>query len=196
MNRETQLTRICFASSIAYIEHSRFPEISWNPPRRDTVFRYTSRLLAMEGTGISRHKFLWAATAAASISILPAEVRAAAKLSALGEPPSTIPIFSSATPILFNPEWALGSSMDILPHDVVEKIFTEPMVKQYLSAGWEARGAILATDAGISRGLLNSTPSRALLRISSTHRGHRRERGHQSLARCAEPNLVARLFLL
>ncbi len=37
---------------------------------------------------------------------------------------------------MFDPDLALGSSIDILSHDVVEKIFTEPMVKQCLSAGW------------------------------------------------------------
>src|SRR3954469_6185806 len=90
----------------------------------------------MKRTGISRRKFLGAATAAASISIMPAELRGAAKLAAAGENPSTIRVSSSITPILFDPDQALGSSMDILSHDVVEKIYTEPMVKQCLSAGW------------------------------------------------------------
>jgi hypothetical protein len=51
-------------------------------------------------------------------------------------PLSTVRISSSATPILFDPDQALGSSMDILSHDVVEKIYTPEMVKQCLSAGW------------------------------------------------------------
>lgn len=118
----------------------------------------------MGGTCIPRHQILWAATAAASI---PAQVRAAAKLPAVGGPPSTIPIFCFDTPILFDPEWVPGSSMDILSHDVVENIYTEPMVKQYSSAGWRARGPILATEAGISREVLKIRPNRALLRISS-----------------------------
>jgi len=42
----------------------------------------------------------------------------------------------SGEPILFDPDKALGSSMDILSHDVVEKIYTPEMVKQCLSAGW------------------------------------------------------------
>src|SRR6476646_8917406 len=83
-------------------------------------------LVPMKRTGISRRKFLGAATAAASLSILPAELRSAAKLAATGENPSTIRVSSSATPIMFDPDQALGSSMDILSHDVIEKIYTEP----------------------------------------------------------------------
>jgi F5/8 type C domain-containing protein len=49
---------------------------------------------------------------------------------------ATVRVANSAMPILFDPDKALGSSMDILSHDVVEKIYTEPMVKQCLSAGW------------------------------------------------------------
>src|SRR5256714_2440109 len=90
----------------------------------------------MKRTGTSRRKFLGAATAAASISIMPAELRGAAKLAAAGENTSTIRVSSSITPIMFDPDQALGSSMDILSHDVIEKIYTEPMVKQCLSAGW------------------------------------------------------------
>ena len=67
---------------------------------------------------------------------MPAELRGAAKLAAAGENPSTIRVSSSITPIMFDPDQALGSSMDILSHDVIEKIYTEPMVKQCLSAGW------------------------------------------------------------
>lgn len=36
----------------------------------------------------------------------------------------------------FDPDQALGSSMDILPEGVVDKIYTPPMIKQCLSAGW------------------------------------------------------------
>src|SRR3954466_2898621 len=64
----------------------------------------------MKRTGISRRKFLGAATAAASISIMPAELRGAAKLAAAGENPSTIRVSSSITPIMFDPDQALGSS--------------------------------------------------------------------------------------
>ena len=86
----------------------------------------------MKASRISRRKFLGAAGAAATLTV-PA-LRAAAKLSAPSA--STIRISSSATPILFDPDQALGSSMDILSHDVVEKIYTPEMVKECLSAGW------------------------------------------------------------
>ena len=88
----------------------------------------------MKAHRISRRKFLGTAGAAATLSVAPA-LRAAARLSALTEV-STVRISSSAPPILFDPDQALGSSMDILNHDTVEKIYTEPMVKQCLSAGW------------------------------------------------------------
>ncbi len=49
---------------------------------------------------------------------------------------ATVRVAASAAPILFDPDQALGSSMDILSHDVVEKIYTPAMVKQCLAAGW------------------------------------------------------------
>ncbi len=93
----------------------------------------------MKPTRVSRRRFLGAAGAAASFTMIPSQVRAAAKVSSTSEVASevaTVHVSSSATPILFDPDLALGSSMDILSHDVVEKIYTEPMVKQCLSAGW------------------------------------------------------------
>jgi F5/8 type C domain-containing protein len=36
----------------------------------------------------------------------------------------------------FDPDQALGSSMDILPYGVVDKVYTEPIIKECLSAGW------------------------------------------------------------
>jgi F5/8 type C domain len=93
----------------------------------------------MKTSPISRRTFLGTAGAVATFSIVPAALRGAAGQAAMGEPTSevaTIRIASSATPILFDPDQALGSSMDILSHDVVEKIYTPEMVKQCLSAGW------------------------------------------------------------
>src|SRR5690348_5702382 len=90
----------------------------------------------MKPTGMSRRQFLGTATAAASLTVIPVELRAAASIATSSTEPSAIRIASSAKPILFDPDQALGSSMDILSHDVVEKIYTEPMVKQCLSAGW------------------------------------------------------------
>ncbi len=87
----------------------------------------------MKPPRISRRKFLGTA-GAATLTAVPA-FRAAAKLSSPNEA-ATVRISSSASPTLFDPDQALGSSMDILNHDVVEKIYTEPMIKQCLSAGW------------------------------------------------------------
>jgi hypothetical protein len=83
---------------------------------------------------LSRRKFLGTAGAAATLTV--PTLRAAASLAATSEGPSVVHVSIAAAPILFDPDQALGSSMDILSHDVVEKIYTEPMVKQCLSAGW------------------------------------------------------------
>ncbi|MGE5207028.1 MAG: discoidin domain-containing protein [Chlamydiota bacterium] len=36
----------------------------------------------------------------------------------------------------FDPDKALGSSMDILPYGIVDKVYTQPIIKECLSAGW------------------------------------------------------------
>jgi len=36
----------------------------------------------------------------------------------------------------FDPDQALGSSMDILPTSLVDKVYSEPILKESLSAGW------------------------------------------------------------
>src|SRR6267378_8575831 len=38
--------------------------------------------------------------------------------------------------IKFDPDQALGSSMDILPASLIDKVYTEPILKASLSAGW------------------------------------------------------------
>ena len=88
-----------------------------------------------DNSRVSRRRFLGAAGAAAALSVVPRSLRAASRV-APSSSVSTIHISSSTTPILFDPDKALGSSMDILSHDVVEKIYTPEMVKQCLSAGW------------------------------------------------------------
>jgi F5/8 type C domain len=85
----------------------------------------------IENSRLSRRKFLGTASAAAALVVIPRPLRSASANS-----PATVRVAASATPILFDPDKALGSSMDILSHDVVEKIYTEPMVKQCLAAGW------------------------------------------------------------
>ncbi|MGA2099569.1 MAG: discoidin domain-containing protein [Candidatus Sulfotelmatobacter sp.] len=88
----------------------------------------------MKNPRISRRKFLGTAGAAATLTI--PTLRAAASLSVPSPLPAAVRISASAAPILFDPDQALGTSMDILSHDVVEKIYTSEMVKQCLSAGW------------------------------------------------------------
>jgi hypothetical protein len=103
-----------------------------------SAFRYTSRV-PMKTPGISRRKFIGAASAAVTLTAIPASLRAAAREPGTPEASSTastVRISSAANPILLDPDQALGSSMDILSHDVVEKIYTPEMVKQCLSAGW------------------------------------------------------------
>jgi hypothetical protein len=94
--------------------------------------------LPMKTPGISRRKFIGAASTAATFTLLPSPLRVAAYESATPETGSisTLRVSSAAKPILFDPDQALGSSMDILSHDIVEKIYTPEMVKQCLSAGW------------------------------------------------------------
>jgi hypothetical protein len=90
----------------------------------------------MKNVSISRRKFLGAAGAAATLTAIPLPLRSASTSTAAGDSISTVRVSTSAAPILFDPDQALGSSMDILSHDVVEKIYTPEMVKQCLSAGW------------------------------------------------------------
>lgn len=92
----------------------------------------------MKHPRFSRREFLGAASAAATFTVLPSSIRATVHDTAAegGATVSTVRISYSAKPILFDPDQALGSSMDILSHDVVEKIYTPEMVKQCLSAGW------------------------------------------------------------
>ncbi len=49
---------------------------------------------------------------------------------------ATIQVNTNQLKNAFDPDQALGTSMDILPPGVVDKIYTPEMVKQCLSAGW------------------------------------------------------------
>jgi len=57
----------------------------------------------------------------------------------LGEavPAQTIRVDTTAgRAVRFDPDQALGSSMDILPANLVDKVYSEPILKESLSAGW------------------------------------------------------------
>ena len=92
----------------------------------------------MKSSSISRRKFLGSASAAAALTIAPTMLQAAASFAQSEKGPtlSTVRVSFPATPISFDPDQALGSSMDILSHDVVEKIYAPDVVKECLSAGW------------------------------------------------------------
>src|SRR6266699_2710588 len=52
-------------------------------------------------------------------------------------PAQTIRVATTAgRAIRFDPDQALGSSMDILPANLVDKVYSEPILKESLSAGW------------------------------------------------------------
>jgi hypothetical protein len=60
-------------------------------------------------------------------------------LALLGEaaPAQTIRVDTTpARSIQFDPDQALGSSMDILPANLIETVYSEPILKESLSAGW------------------------------------------------------------
>lgn len=90
----------------------------------------------MSNRKFSRRKFLENATAAAGFAAISHPIHAIAQLTSSKEHEATVTVDLGAKPIFFDPDQALGSSMDILPHDVVDKIYTPEMVKQCLSAGW------------------------------------------------------------
>src|SRR5215469_17902475 len=90
----------------------------------------------MKTPPISRREFLATASVAATLTVFNHCGVAKAAGATPSKTPSTVRISSSTKPILFDPDQALGTSMDILSYDVVEKIYTPEMVKQCLSAGW------------------------------------------------------------
>src|SRR6266480_4505690 len=52
-------------------------------------------------------------------------------------PAQTIRVDTTAgRAIRFDPDQALGTSMDILPANLVDKVYSEPILKESLSAGW------------------------------------------------------------
>jgi len=87
---------------------------------------------------VSRREFLGVAASAVALGILPEPIRASADVSpsAGSSSVATVRVSSASVPILFDPDAALGSSMDILSHDVIQKIYTPEMVRQCLSAAW------------------------------------------------------------
>lgn len=86
--------------------------------------------------GVSRRGFLQRVSGMTGLLMLPAGARAqAAPL-----PPRTSVVTVEADPerVLnnFDPDLALGTSMDILPQGVVDTVYTPANIQEYLSAGW------------------------------------------------------------
>lgn len=93
---------------------------------------------------ITRRRFLTrAAGAAAALSIDPgrastAEVPAArsGSRSPEGAGASTVRVDAGSASNSFRPHRSLGTSIDILSYGSVDKLYTEPVIKKCLSAGW------------------------------------------------------------
>jgi hypothetical protein len=86
---------------------------------------------------ISRREFLGDAAIAAALAVVPfGRIGAGNSNSAVTA--TKVHIDTSRDRVLntFDPDVALGSSMDILPPGVVDKIYTKPMIEECLSAGW------------------------------------------------------------
>jgi hypothetical protein len=122
------------------------------------------RSIEKQPVRLSRRKFLSHATGAAVLGAMPQRLLAASTLASASEVrglhgaesastpqpamsqasmsqptmsrPASVRVAAGAPAISFDPDQALGSSMDMLSHDVVEKIYTPEMVKQCLAAGW------------------------------------------------------------
>jgi hypothetical protein len=84
--------------------------------------------------GVSRRKFL--ADAALATAAVAAGPRLCAAQPASLKLGSAVRVDASRVLNAFDPDIALGSSMDILPPGVVDKIYTGPMIEECLSAGW------------------------------------------------------------
>ncbi len=83
---------------------------------------------------ISRREFMARTSAVTAAIILPAHIRAWAEPETPGV--SIVKVDTSLILNSFDPDQALGTSIDILPAGVVDKIYTPAMIKQCLSAGW------------------------------------------------------------
>jgi hypothetical protein len=88
---------------------------------------------------ISRREFL-RATGAAALALARRPLLAATSPAELVTSESTrtweIRVDTRQAVHSFDPDQALGSSMDILPFGIADKVYTEPIIKECLSAGW------------------------------------------------------------
>jgi hypothetical protein len=95
---------------------------------------------------LSRRKFLKTGAAAAFSAIPSASVATHAiatelessSARVLDPQPKTVAVDATPSQLAntFSPHRALGTSIDILPYDSVDKLYVEPTIKRCLSAGW------------------------------------------------------------
>ena len=98
-----------------------------NPPKQDRP------------RGISRRRFLGNAAGAAALWIAPSRSVVAALGQSAGPAASHaawLRVDTSKPVNSFDPDKSLGSSMDDLSIEVIQKIYTPEMVRQWLAAGW------------------------------------------------------------
>ncbi len=88
--------------------------------------------------GISRRKFLGQAAGAAALSIASSRsvVAALGQSGPAASHAALLSIDASKAVNSFDPDKSLGSSMDDLSIEVIQKIYTPEMVRQWLAAGW------------------------------------------------------------
>ena len=93
--------------------------------------------------GLTRRRFLSGAAGAAAALMLPSASRAMAEetgASSSGQVEAgkfwEVRVDTSRALQSFDPDQALGSSMDILPYGTVDKVYTAPIIKECLSTGW------------------------------------------------------------
>src|SRR6202012_157317 len=104
--------------------------------RGDREVGYPSNPSGQEAPrGISRRKFLGQAAGAAALSMASSR-RVGAALGQAAGSPALLRVDTSKAVNSFDPDKSLGSSMDQLSVEVIQKIYTPEMVKQWLAAGW------------------------------------------------------------
>ncbi len=91
-------------------------------------------------TAYSLNLLTWIAVAAAALPFMVQGGSATAQSAAENAAPQPAVVHVDATPghaiNSFNPDSALGTSIDVLSHDGIDKVFTPHIIQESLSAGW------------------------------------------------------------
>jgi hypothetical protein len=110
--------------------------------------------------GISRRKFLGQAAGAAALSMASSH-KVVAALDQGGGTAALLRVDASKAVSSFDPDKSLGSSMDELSLEVIQKIYTPEMVRQWLAARWGPIHQVYAgmlLDDGTSLDLVRHSP--------------------------------------